>query len=102
MPIRRPRAGPAEAPAIRRVHSTATGATDGSIIAAIITSHSPRKGSSVRPMVPGPLPMCRARRTVTAHATAASAATAIHGTACRGSLALALAGESVQGGTGAR
>ena len=70
---------------IKRVHSTATGATEGSIIAAIITTHSPRKGSSVRPMVPGPLPMVRASMTVTAHATAASAATAIHGTAsCRG------------------
>jgi len=66
---------------IKRVHSTATGVTDGSIIAAIITTHSPRKGSSARPMVPGPLPMARASMMVTAHATAASAATAIHGTA---------------------
>ena len=64
---------------IRRVHSTATGATDGSIIAAIIIAHSPRKGSSARPMVPGPLPMFRASRAVTAQATAASAATLIHG-----------------------
>ena len=69
---------------IKRVHSTATGATDGSIIAAIITTHSPRKGSSSRPMVPGPLPMVRASMRVTAHAAAATAATAIHGTAsCR-------------------
>ena len=86
--IRTGRPGPAGAPAIKRVHSTATGATDGSIIAAIITSHSPRKGSSARPMVPGPLPMVRASRTVTPHATAASAATAIQGTAsCRGGTA---------------
>ena len=73
------RPGPVEALLIRRVHSTATGATDGSIIAAIITTQSPRKGSSARPIVPGPLPMLRARMTVTAQATAASAATAIHG-----------------------
>src|SRR6516165_11321786 len=80
-PIRAARAGPAEAPLIRRVHSTATGATDGSIIAAIITTHSPRKGSSARPIVPGPLPMSRASMTVTTHAPAASSPTAIHGTA---------------------
>ena len=83
MLIRAARAGPADPPPIRRVHSTATGATDGSIIAAIITTHSPRKGSSARPMVPGPLPMLRASMMVTAHATAASAATATHGTASR-------------------
>jgi hypothetical protein len=72
---------PAEEPLINRVHSTATGATDGSIIAAIITAHSPRRGSSARPMVPGPLPMSLASITVGAHAAAASAATAIHDTA---------------------
>jgi hypothetical protein len=81
MPIRATRPKPAEALLINRVHSTATGATDGSIIAAIITAHSPRNGSNARPIVPGPLPMSRASVTVTTHATAASAATAIHGTA---------------------
>src|SRR5580700_9026582 len=81
MPIRATRAGPADPPPINRVHSTATGATDGSIIAAIIITHKPRNGSSARPMVPGPLPMRRASITVTAHATAASAATASHGRA---------------------
>src|SRR5215475_2821907 len=64
-----------------RVHNTATGATEGSIIAAIITTHSPRNGTSARPMVPGPLPIWRLTTTVTAHAAAASAATAIQGTA---------------------
>jgi len=43
--------------------------------------HSPRKGSSARPIVPGPLPMSRASMTVTTHAPAASSPTAIHGTA---------------------
>jgi hypothetical protein len=81
---------PAEEPPINRVHNTATGATDGSIIAAIITAHSPTKGSSARPIVPGPLPMCLASITVTTQATAASAATAAHGTASwRGGSALA-------------
>src|SRR5690349_15900781 len=79
--IRAARVRPAEAPLISRAHSTATGAADGSIIAAIMTIHSPRNGSSARPMVPGPLPIVVASETVTAHATAASAATAIHGTA---------------------
>jgi hypothetical protein len=79
------RGGGAETPVIERVHSTATGATEGSIIAAIITTHSPRKGSSAKPMVPGPLPIVRASTRVTAHAAAASTATAVHGTAnCRG------------------
>src|SRR5215471_3334269 len=91
MAIRAARPRPVVAPAIKRVHSTPTGATDGSIIAAIITTHSPRKGSSARPMVPGPLPISRAKTMVTAHAATASAATAIHGTtswrrgrACKG------------------
>ena len=52
------------------------GAYEGSIIAAIMTTYSPRKGSSARPMVLGSLPMVRASRTVTAHADAASVATA--------------------------
>ena len=81
MLIRVTRPNPAEAPLIKRVQSTATGATEGSIIADIITSHSPRNGSSARAIVPGPLPMLRASRMVTTHATPASAATAIHGTA---------------------
>src|SRR5215472_11013623 len=80
-PSRATRPKPTVAPLIRRAHSTATGATDGSIIAAIITTHSPRKGSSARPMVPGPLPMPRASMTVTTHAPAASSPTATHGTA---------------------
>src|ERR1035438_3921463 len=46
IPIRTARPAPTEAPLIKRVHSTATGATDGSIIAAIITIHSPRKGNN--------------------------------------------------------
>src|SRR6266700_2894906 len=84
--IRAARVRPAEAPLISRAHSTATGAADGSIIAAIMTTHSPRNGSSARPIVPGPSPIFLASVTVTAHAAAASAATAIHGTAswCRG------------------
>src|SRR6266851_4552440 len=79
--IRAERVSPAEAPPISRAHSTATGAADGSIIAAIMTVHSPRNGSNARPMVPGPLPILVASATVTAHAAAASAAAAIHGTA---------------------
>ena len=57
---------PVETPLIQRVQSTATGATDGNIIAAIISTHSPRKTGSARPMVPGPLPMLRACATVIA------------------------------------
>src|SRR5258708_1785332 len=82
--IRRARRELAVPPAISRVHSTATGATDGSIIAAIMTTHSPRNGSNPRPIVPGPLPMLWASPSVTAHAIAARTATAIHGGAvCR-------------------
>ncbi len=36
----------------------------GTISIPVITTHSPRKGSSARPMVPGPLPMSRASMTV--------------------------------------
>src|SRR6516165_5288739 len=79
--MRAARIRPAEARLRSRAHSTATGAADGSIIAAIITTHSPRNGSSARPMVPGPLPMFVASVMVTAQAAAASVATAIHGTA---------------------
>src|SRR6516165_842644 len=80
MTIRTTRPRPVAPLAIKRVHSTPTGATDGNIIAAIITTHTPRKGSSARPMVPDPLPISLAKTIVTAHATTASAATAIHGT----------------------
>src|SRR5262245_48272110 len=93
MAIRAARPRPVVAPAIKRVHSTPTGATDGSIIAAIITIHAPRKGSRARPIVPGPLPISRAKTMDTAQATTASAATATHGTtswrggrACKGPL----------------
>ena len=75
-PIRAVRANPTEAPVIRRVHSTATGATDGNIIAAIITTHTPRKGSNARPIVPGPLPMLWASAIVTTQAAATWAAQA--------------------------
>src|SRR5258707_6151596 len=79
MVIRAARPGPVEVPPIAWVHRTATGATVGSIIAAIIKIHSPSKDSSARPMVPGPLPMLRACATVTAQPAAASAARAAHG-----------------------
>ena len=79
--IRAARTQPDEAPVIKRVHSTATGATDGNIIAAIITTQTPRKGSRARPIVPGPLPMLSASAMVTTQAAAASAARAIHGRA---------------------
>src|SRR5579862_5692828 len=79
--IRAARVRPAEAPLIKRAQRTATGAAEGNIIAAIMTTHSPRNGSSARPMVPGPSPIFLASVTVTAHAAAASAATTIHGTA---------------------
>ena len=41
-------------------YSVATGATAGSIIAAIITPHIGRNSTAVRSMVPAPLPMSRA------------------------------------------
>src|SRR5439155_2170378 len=58
---------------IVRTYSDAVGATDGSIIAAIITTHSRRKPARPSPIVPIPAPMSAARRIVTAHATAAAA-----------------------------
>ena len=39
-------------PEIDRAYSEATGATDGSIIAAIITVQATRNGGSARPIVP--------------------------------------------------
>src|SRR6266516_5279119 len=81
MPIRTTRPRPAAAPPIERVQSTATGATDGSIIAPIMRTHSTRKDGNARPIVPGPLPMPRACATVTAHAAAAIAASVSHGNA---------------------
>jgi hypothetical protein len=57
---------------MERAYSDATGATDGSIIAAIITVQATRNAGSVRPMVPamGP-PWVDHARTAT-HAIAAA------------------------------
>ena len=77
--MRPTRTTPVERPAIERVQSTATGATDGSIIAAIMSTHSARKRANERPIVPGPIPMSVACWAVMTHAMAASAVRAIHG-----------------------
>src|SRR6188474_910252 len=61
-----------------RVHTTTIGATEGSIMAAIITTHNARKARNVRPMVPGPMPIPLAWSTVTTQASAASTPSPSH------------------------
>ena len=53
-------------------YSATVGATDGNIIAAIITSQMPRNQPSVPKSVPGPLSIPRIRSTVNHHARTAS------------------------------
>src|SRR3954469_19944552 len=57
-----------------RAYSATVGAADGSIIAAIITTHTPRNQPSAPSAVPGPASMPAIRSAVDHHATAASAA----------------------------
>src|SRR3954451_13596972 len=56
-----------------RAYSATVGATDGNIIAAIITTHTPRNQPSAPSAVPGPSSMPAIRSAVDHHATAASA-----------------------------
>src|ERR671918_1032162 len=56
-----------------REYSATVGATDGNIIAAIITTQTPTNQPSVPRSVPGPSSIPRIRSTVDHHATAASA-----------------------------
>src|SRR3954466_9138931 len=65
-----------------RIHKVAIGATDGNIIAAIITTHTTRKAQSDRPIVPGPTPMERACAMVTTQANAANRHSPIHHGTC--------------------
>src|SRR5262249_38181315 len=61
----------------------AIGATDGNIIAVIIATQSARNAGRASPIVPGPMPMPDAWRTVTNQARTASAVNATHaGTSC--------------------
>jgi hypothetical protein len=54
----------------------ATGATEGSIIAAIISAHMPTKAGRLRPMVPVMPTIAPARPAVTSQATAAASSSA--------------------------
>src|SRR3954453_17274357 len=56
-----------------REYSATVGATDGNIIAAIITTHTPRNQPSAPSAVPGPSSIPAIRSAVDHHATAASA-----------------------------
>src|SRR3954451_19145012 len=56
-----------------RAYSATVGATDGNIIAAIITSHTPRNQPRAPSAVPGPSSIPAMRSAVDHHATAASA-----------------------------
>ena len=72
MPVRLP--GPSLSSRLSvtdRSYSTATGATDGSIIAAIISVHTPTKASSPRPIVAPMAFMPRACAITANHATPA-------------------------------
>src|SRR3954469_2150402 len=55
-----------------RAYSATVGATDGSIIAAIITTHTPRNQPTAPSAVPGPSSIPLIRSAVDHHATAAS------------------------------
>src|SRR4051812_41552531 len=56
-----------------RAYRATVGATDGNIIAAIITTHTPRNQPSAPSAVPGPSSIPAMRSAVDHHATAASA-----------------------------
>src|SRR3954469_18562986 len=56
-----------------RAYSATVGATDGNIIAAIITTHTPRNQPSAPSAVPGPASIPAMRSAVDHHAAAASA-----------------------------
>ncbi len=69
--MRTARSAPLDCRPMPRAQVTATGATEGSIIAAIIASHSTRNSGSAIPIVPGSIPMPRACPTVNSQARAA-------------------------------
>ncbi len=64
--------------ATERIHTTAIGATDGNIIAVIITTQTPRNAASESPIVPAPTPIEPAQVMVTTQATAAITHRPIH------------------------
>src|SRR3990172_3633346 len=82
--IRHVLVAPLERATIVRDHRIATGATDGNIIAAIITTHIVMNSGRLIPIVPGPTPMPRAWSSVTSQASTASRTRAAQaGAICR-------------------
>src|SRR5664280_2849747 len=64
--------------ATERIQTIAIGATEGNIIAAIITSQTDRNAVSESPIVPGPAPIGPAQVIVTTHPSAAIRHRPIH------------------------
>ena len=61
-----------------RIHTVAIGATDGNIMAAIITTQTTRNAESDSPIVPGPTPISWACAIVTIQANTAKRQSPIH------------------------